>query len=70
MWNLIDPWTTQTWVNYWFIFGLCLPLVITSVTTVWFTIGSTREIGLFIYNLRHEKRDSRDDGSVGPGHPE
>jgi len=70
VWNLIHPWTTQSWVNYWFIFSLCAPVVIVSVTTVWFTIGSTREIWFFIYSLRHEKRDSRDDGTVGPGHPE
>jgi SSS family solute:Na+ symporter len=69
VWNLITPWPTQGWVNYWFIFGLCLPLAITIVTSVWFTIGSVREIRLFIYSLRHEKRDSRDDGTVGPGHP-
>lgn len=69
VWNFIQPWTTKAWVNYWFIFGLCLPLAVSAFTTVWFTIGGIREIRLFIFNLRHEKRDSRDDGTVGPGHP-
>lgn len=69
VWNIIAPWDTQGWVNYWFIFGLCVPLTMSIFTCVWFTIGGTREIMLFIHNLRHEKRDDRDDGTVGPGHP-
>lgn len=69
VWNVIHPWSTASWVNYWFIFGLCLPLIISVFTTVWFTIGGTREIVLFLRALRHEKRDDRDDGTVGPGHP-
>jgi hypothetical protein len=44
-------------------------LIASVVTTVWFTIGGIREIGLFIHSLRHETRDDRDDGTVGPGHP-
>jgi hypothetical protein len=69
VWNFIHPWTTQSWVNYWFIFGLCLPLTVAVITTVWFTIGGTREIAVFLRSLRTEKRDDRDDGTVGPGHP-
>jgi SSS family solute:Na+ symporter len=69
VWNLISPWSTSSWVNYWFIFGLCLPLIASVVTTVWFTIGGVHEIGLFLHRLRYEKRDDHDDGTVGPGHP-
>jgi SSS family solute:Na+ symporter len=69
VWNLFHPWTTDAWVTYWFIFGLCVPFVASVGTTIWFTIGGIREIGVFFHTLKHEKRDDRDDGSVGPSHP-
>jgi SSS family solute:Na+ symporter len=69
VWNLIHPWSTATWVRYWFIFGLTIPFIASLFTTVWFTIGGVRDIRVFFKGLRVEKRDVRDDGMVGPGHP-
>jgi SSS family solute:Na+ symporter len=69
VWNLIHPWSTTAWIQYWFIFGLIVPFVASIVTTVWFTIGGIYEIRVFFQRIRVEKRNLRDDGTVGPGHP-
>jgi hypothetical protein len=44
--------------------AIWLPLAVTIVTTVWFTIGCTSDLRLFFCRLRGERVDVRDDGTV------
>jgi SSS family solute:Na+ symporter len=64
-WNLwIHPWSNQTWVNYWFISGIVLPLIIALLTLIWFGIGGTMDLLLFFRRLATMRRDAADDGTV------
>jgi SSS family solute:Na+ symporter len=64
VWNLIQPWPTRVWVTYWHVTGIVLPLVLSVVTTVWFTIGGARDIRSFFRRLRAETINTEDDGTV------
>lgn len=64
IWNLISVWPDKWWANYWYITGIILPLVLGVVTSIWFTIGSARDLRLVFVRLANLKRDSHDDGSV------
>ncbi|MDD5674622.1 MAG: hypothetical protein PHC61_10690 [Chitinivibrionales bacterium] len=61
---LVHPWSNAIWADYWFITGICLPMLIGIVTTVWFTIGCTRDMRVFFKRLKIEKIDAQDNGSV------
>ncbi len=66
-WYLIHPWSNIAWANYWLITGIYLPLAISIITTVWFTIGCWNDLVLFFHRLKEERIDSHDDGTVEPG---
>ena len=44
VWNLIRIWPDHWWVNYWFYTGVVWPIVLGTVTSVWFTIGGVGKI--------------------------
>ena len=62
---LVHPLSTEWWARYWRIAGIWLPLAALVVTTVWFTIGCTRDLRVFFRRLREERIDPADDGTVG-----
>jgi len=62
--NLVHRWENGTWATYYLWTGVFLPLVIGTGTTVWFTIGCWHDMKAFFKNLREEKVDVHDDGSV------
>jgi len=61
---LIHPWPDVIWADYWLVTGVCLPLLISIGTTIWFTIGCWKDIILFFRRLRVECVDNHDDGTV------
>lgn len=58
--RLSDEW----WFKYTIITGVWLPLVIAVITTVWFTIGITRDMVDLFRTLSVVRRNDADDGTV------
>jgi SSS family solute:Na+ symporter len=65
IWNLASPWPVSWWARYWRVTAVLVPLVIGSVTAVWFTWGGVRDLRRLFRSLRTVQRDARDDGTVG-----
>lgn len=65
VWNLIHRWSTDLWATYWLFVGIILPILVATVTLIWFGIGGFIDLRLFFARLASMKRDARDDGSVG-----
>ncbi|MEI9997919.1 MAG: sodium:proline symporter [Verrucomicrobiota bacterium] len=63
-WYLVHPWSDDVWAEYWLLTGVYLPLLISLVTTVWFTIGCWSDLMSFFRRLKTERIDTRDDGTV------
>ena len=61
---LIHPFSNEAWAQYWRVTAIWLPLVVTIVTTIWFTIGCTQDLRRFFQRLRGERVDVHDDGTV------
>ncbi len=70
IWNLVHIWPDQWWVNYWFYAGIVLPIVLGTITSIWFTIGGIIDMRKLFKRLAMLHRDSTDDGRVDltPGH--
>jgi hypothetical protein len=64
IWNLIRPWPAGVWVHYWLITGIVLPMLIATITLVWFGIGGILDMRSFFNRLSSLRRDAADDGSV------
>jgi len=66
----IGKWPVSTWGTYWLIFGVAAPLVLGSLTLIWFTIGGVKDTIDFFRRLKTLKRDATDDGRVesSPSH--
>jgi SSS family solute:Na+ symporter len=64
IWNLISPWSVETWSAYWHFAGIVAPITLTFITGVWFTIGGLRDMRLLFKRLREEKVNHMDDGTV------
>lgn len=70
MGRLSDDW----WFGYMMIASIKIPLVLAVVTTIWFTIGTVRDIRDLFKTLATARRDASDDGTihkeaVHPDHP-
>lgn len=72
-WNLIGqsgwiswikPWSNQTWVTYWHIKAIGLPILFTVVTGLWFTWGGLHDIRALFRSLKSYKIDDSDNGTV------
>lgn len=61
---LIYPWSSAIWADFWFVQAICLPLVISVITAIWFTIGCVCDLRVFFHRLHEEKVDLHDDGVV------
>lgn len=64
IWNLIAPWPASVWSAYWHIAGIGVPILISSVTAIWFTWGGARDIRSLFLRLRVQKVNHLDDGTV------
>src|SRR5262249_40149813 len=60
----VGKWPIAAWGNYWLIFGLLVPVVLGSLTLIWFTLGGIRDTIDFFRRLKTLKRDATDDGRV------
>ena len=65
-WNLVRPWPVRWWSAYWRVVGILVPLVVGSLTTIWFTWGGVRDLRHIFAALKALRRDARDDGRVPP----
>jgi SSS family solute:Na+ symporter len=63
-WNLISPWSTQTWSRFWLWAAIILPIGIGVITTLWFTVGVLKDLRAFFTDIQNERTDDRDDGTV------
>lgn len=57
-------WSGQAWATYFFWMQLVLPMAIGAVTSVWFTIGGTRDLLRLFKSLKTLQRNEQDDGRV------
>ena len=64
VWNLVSPWPTSWWSQYWRVTAVLVPLIIGAGTAVWFTWGGLRDLRRLFRSLRTVQRDARDDGTV------
>lgn len=64
LWNMVDRWPVRWWAIYWHYELVIIPLVISVVTTIWFTWGGIRDLSRLFRALKTVKRDARDDGTV------
>jgi solute:Na+ symporter, SSS family len=64
LWNAIQPWSNAVWSSFWLWAAILIPMVISVVTTVWFTIGVMVDLRNFFNSLLHERVDVHDDGRV------
>lgn len=64
VWNLFSPWSNDAW-SIWFYFNnFILAGVIGLVSTVWFTIGGTRDLRQLFKDLALKRQNTLDDGTV------
>ncbi|MCE0484064.1 MAG: hypothetical protein LV479_07490 [Methylacidiphilales bacterium] len=64
IWNLIAPWTEDSWSNYWHLTAISLPIFFAVVTGVWFTWGGLKDMRALFQRLRHQHINVLDDGTV------
>ena len=64
IWNLASPWPLSVWTAYWHVTAIGIPLVITVVTSVWFTWGGMRDMRRLFQRLKVEKFNVLDNGTV------
>lgn len=64
IWNLVAPWSDDTWSVYWKWVGFGLPLFLCSLIAVWFTWGGVRDLKLFFRDLKVHPVDPHDNGEV------
>ena len=55
VWNFVSPWPTAWWSAFWHVAGIGIPIVVTVVTSVWFTWGGVRDIRTLFERLRSER---------------
>jgi solute:Na+ symporter, SSS family len=63
-WNFISPWPQDWWGTWHFITSVVLGVAIGAVSTVWFTIGGTRDLIRMFKALSVKKTNMLDDGRV------
>ncbi|MCX6971814.1 MAG: sodium:solute symporter [Verrucomicrobia bacterium] len=63
-WNALSPWPAHYWANWFFIQQYIVGTLVAVVTTVWFTIGGSRDLWTMFQRLKTHRADSLDDGRV------
>jgi hypothetical protein len=64
IWNKISPWPANWWANWFFFCNFVLGSIIGVISTVWFTIGGTWDLGRLFKRLREKDFNVLDDGRV------
>ena len=64
IWNIFERWPITWWSNYWYIKIIFVPIIVTAITTVWFTWGGIRDLVMLVKRLEILKRNEKDDGTV------
>jgi Na+/proline symporter len=64
IWNKISPWPNAWWANWFFFCNIILAGVIGIVSTIWFTIGGTRDLYRLFKRLGEREVNVLDDGRV------
>jgi len=64
LWCWLSPWPIERWSMFWRIFGLGVPLVVATITTVWFSWGGFRDLKDFFTQIRKKTVNHEDDGRV------
>ena len=67
IYNLIFDVTTVFWVNFWRCY-VWLMLILSAITTVWFTFGGMLDLKKMFILLSNMKRNDMDDGTVVDHH--
>lgn len=60
----IKPWSNSAWLGFWHVTAIGLPLLITVVTGIWFTLGGVHDIRALFRKLKTYKIDDSDNGTV------
>jgi SSS family solute:Na+ symporter len=64
LWNFLAPWPISRWSAFWHVVGIGIPVVITLVTSAWFTFGGIRDIKKLFQKLAEHRVNPLDDGFV------
>jgi SSS family solute:Na+ symporter len=64
IWNLIAPWSTETWIDYSYFTGISLPVFFAVVTAFWFTWGGVKDMRSLFRRLKGQRINALDDGTV------
>ena len=64
VWNLVFPWTNESWAGYFHFTSITLPVFFAVVTGIWFTWGGLRDIRALFRRLSAQKVNELDDGTV------
>lgn len=73
VWNLlgqsgliswIKPWSNSAWLGFWHVTAIGLPILITLVTSLWFTWGGIHDIRALFRSLKTYRIDDSDNGTV------
>lgn len=63
-WNVISPWSNEAWARWFFLNNFILAGVIGLISTVWFTIGGTRDLVRLFRDVVKKHDNPLDDGTV------
>jgi hypothetical protein len=64
LWNLVSPWSDHGWTLWFYINNFVLAGVIGAISSVWFSIGGTRDLLQLFKDLAMTRSNVRDDGRV------
>ncbi len=68
VWNFISPWPIEWWGHYYYVLLIVVGcMLIGGVSTVWFTIGGTRDLLRMFKDLAAQETNMLDDGRVIDG---
>lgn len=64
VWNLAAPWPNAWWATYFWFTGIGVTLLMSAITSVWFTIGGLRDLTRMFRGLQTLRHNELDDGRV------
>jgi hypothetical protein len=64
IWNAVRPWPKEYWGVYFFIIMIVSPLIVGTVSTVWFLYGGLRDLRRLFRDLNARAANPLDDGRV------
>ena len=64
VWNVFYKWPPEWWSNYFFVVQLLIPLVMASISTVWFSVGGIVDLRRLFRDLKTRIVNPLDDGRV------